>query len=169
MKQRIFVLAAGLLCGLGTWSVAAAQTSKIRVALTSIASMDKAIEPTSTVNSRALRDFKKNYPQAESENWTTLDKGWEASFLQGDIRSVVVYNRHGDWQYGINYYTEDQLPREVRTQVKSKYFDYSISGVEEVHVLDKVAYLVHLQDAHTWKVVRVCDGNMDLMEDYNKE
>lgn len=168
MKKTILVFAAGLVCSLATISFAEAQNTKNILLLTAGSTLEKTASPTTGINSRAMRDFKKNFPTVEGATWSSIKDGWVASFVQQDIRSTVVYNEHGDWQFTINYYGEHHLPSEVRAAVKSTYFDCSISGVEEVHVQDKTVYLVHLQDEKTWKKVRVYEGEMELIENFDK-
>jgi len=170
MKNVILALA-GVVVSITTMGTAHAQTPK-NMMLLSGPSLETISPSTSAsaadVNNRALRDFKKSFPKAEGEEWSQLKDGWLVTFKQDDVRRRVVYNSRGDWQFSIYYYGENRLPTDVRATVKSQYFDYSITGVEEVHVGDKVAYLVHMQDEKTWKLVRVCDDTMDVLEDFNK-
>jgi hypothetical protein len=170
MKTTFFALAASLVCLLTAASNVDAQTQKNILLLTGATTLK--ITPAEfaapEVNSKALRDFRKNFPNVEGEQWTPIKDGWLVTFTQDNIQSKVVYSTRGDWQFSIDYYTEQKLPADVRTIVKSKYFDYSITGVEEVHVQDKIIYLVHMQDEKTWKIARISNGEMEIIEDFNK-
>jgi hypothetical protein len=121
------------------------------------------------VSNKAIRDFKKNFKDAKDEKWFTLPNGYLAEFMLVNRKDAVVYDKKGNWKYTICYYDEKNLPDAVRAQVKSVYYDYSISRVEEIRVEDKIIYLVHMQNETTWKNLRICDGEMEVIEDYNKK
>ena len=121
------------------------------------------------VSNKAIRDFKKTFRDAKDEKWYTLPNGYLAEFMLSNRKDAVVYDKKGNWKYTICYYDEKSLPDAVRAEVKSVYYDYSISRVEEIRVEDKIIYLVHMQNETTWKNVRVCDGEMDVIEDFNKK
>jgi hypothetical protein len=117
---------------------------------------------------RAVRDFVQTYKNVENERWYKLDDGYLAEFMSDDIKTSVIYDGKGIWKYSIRRYNEDKLPVDVRRVVKSTYYDYSITMVEEILLYEKVIYLVHIEDAHTWKKIRVCEGEMEAIEEYNK-
>jgi hypothetical protein len=52
--------------------------------------------------------------------------------------------------------------------VKSNYYDYTITVVQEITLHSQTIYLVHMQDETTWKVLKVADGEMSIIEDFNK-
>jgi len=68
----------------------------------------------------------------------------------------------------VSYYDEKNLPVEIKAIVKPIYYDYTISRVEEVHANDQIVYFVHLQNDSRLKTVKVCEGEMDLIEDLPK-
>ena len=120
-------------------------------------------------NEKALRDFKKNFKDVKDVSWYNLSNGYAAEFTDKDIKSSVLYNKAGRWQYTIRRYGERDLPVDVRSLVKSQYYDCSITGIDEVRVDQKIIYLVHMEDENTWKNVRVCDGEISLIENYDKD
>ncbi|PWT77190.1 MAG: hypothetical protein C5B59_04640 [Bacteroidetes bacterium] len=124
---------------------------------------------TSEVNTKAMRDFRKAFKNVSDEKWYSISSGYLAEFTDHSIKNSVVYDKKGNWVFTIRYYDEKDLPGDVRSQVKKTYYDYTITTVEEIHVDDKVIYLVHLQNDSTWKKVRICDGEMQLIEDFNKQ
>jgi len=123
----------------------------------------------SNIAVRAVRDFVQTYKSVENEKWYKLDDGYLAEFVLDDVKTSVVYDGRGVWKYSIRRYNEDRLPTDVRRIVKSTYYDYSITMVEEVILYEKVIYIVHIEDAHTWKKIRVCEGEMEAIEEYNKD
>jgi hypothetical protein len=40
--------------------------------------------------------------------------------------------------------------------------------VREINAANKTAYLVTIENAKTWKTIRVVDGEMDVYEDFIK-
>ena len=121
------------------------------------------------VNTKALRYFKKLYKEINNKKWYTLSNGYLAEFNANSSKNLVVYDKKGNWKFTISYYDEKNLPTEVRAIIKPVYYDYSISRVEEIHVDDKIIYLVHIQNETSLKTLRVCNGEMELMEDFNKQ
>ncbi len=120
------------------------------------------------INPKAIKDFKKTYA-ARNKTWYKAENGFIASFCLGEIKNIVAYNIKGKWQYTIRTYNEDKLSRNIRATVKHTYYDYSITLVEEIHTSDKIVYMVHMQDATSWKIVQVsADGEMELLENLNK-
>jgi len=123
----------------------------------------------SEVSNKAIRDFKKTYRDVKDEKWYSLPNGYLAEFMLINKKDAVVYDKKGNWKYTFSYYDEKNLPDESRAAVKSVYYDYSINRAEEIRVEDKIIYLVHMQNETTWKNLRVCDGEMDVIEDFNKK
>jgi hypothetical protein len=172
MKKIHLFVAAILVCGLAVGSRANAQTTKNISYLSDAKSLEKALalyDPNAAVNTKAMRDFKKTYPHIESEKWFSFKDGFAAKFTEDGIQRMVTYNRIGDWLYTIAYYEEKQLPEDIRALVKSSYYDYTITVVQEITARQQTIYLVHMQDANTWKTVRVADGEMSVVEDFNKK
>ena len=125
--------------------------------------------PVTDVNAKAIRDFKKTFKTVSNETWYELPNSYVAEFTSGSKKSLVAYDKKGNWKFTILYYSEKELPEDVRSDVKSIYYDYSISRVEEIHIDRDPIYLIHMQNEKTWKNVRVCDGEVQLLEDFNKQ
>ncbi len=121
------------------------------------------------IHVKAMRDFKKKYPDIEGEQWFLIPNGFMATFAVDSVKNRILYDSRGDWTYSVLYYSEKKLPKDVRAQVKSTYYDYAITGIDEVQVPGKTIYIVHLEDQSTWKKLRICDGEMEIIEDFNKK
>jgi hypothetical protein len=120
------------------------------------------------VNQKAARDFKKTFRDVNNEKWYSIKNGFLAEFSLHATKNRVVYDKKGNWKFTVSYYEEKNLPVEIRAIVKPVYYDYSISRVEEVHANDKTIYIVHVQNDSRLKTLRVCEGEMDLIEDFPK-
>ena len=84
------------------------------------------------VNIRALKDFQVRFNNVTKVRWFSDDNGFISYFNKDGFNNRAFYNKKGQWQYSLVYYTEDRLPRDIRTTVRSKYFDFSIYMVEAV-------------------------------------
>jgi hypothetical protein len=90
-------------------------------------------------------------------------------FLVDSISCRAAYDARGNWVYTIKAYDEWKMPKQVRHLVKSTYYDYTITQVEEIdRPNEHKVYLVHMCDATTWKNVQVRDGEMVVVEDFKK-
>jgi hypothetical protein len=126
------------------------------------------INSVTELNQKATRDFKKTFRDVNNEKWYTIKNGFLAEFSLNTTKNRVVYDKKGNWKYTVSYYDEKNLPAEIKAIVKPAYYDYSISRVEEVHANDQIIYIVHVQNDSRLKTIRVCEGEMDLIEDLPK-
>ncbi len=120
------------------------------------------------VNIKAQRDFVKAFEKAENIRWYKLDDGFIALFSLQGTKMRANYNNKGNWVYNMATYTEEKLPREVRHLVKSTYYDYAITLVNEIKTGSKTIYIVHMADKTSWVNLRVCDGEMEVVEQLDK-
>jgi hypothetical protein len=122
------------------------------------------------INMSAMRDFTTKYKDVNNASWYEANGGYVAKFTAGEATTTVTYKKNGEWFYTITGYSEKKMPKEVRALVKSTYYDYTIVNIEEIQVpnKDNNIFLVNVQDATTIKVIRVCDGEMQVLHDYTK-
>jgi len=115
----------------------------------------------STMSTKALKNFSKTFKDADNAAWEETGDGLKAEFTKDGIETNVFFDRKGRWIANVRNYQEDKLPKEIRHQVKSVYYDYNIFYVQEITVGDKMAYLVKMEDKSSVKTIRVVDGEMD--------
>jgi hypothetical protein len=122
------------------------------------------------INIWAVRDFLDRFDKVDNALWFSTPKGgFEAYFVQDGYGDRVIYDKKGGWQLSLINYDEGNLPRDIRTEVKSIYFDFDIILVEEVHTIEGVKYIVYLEDKSSIRVVKVNkEGEMDVLQDLNK-
>ncbi|CAN5245557.1 hypothetical protein BH11BAC6_BH11BAC6_15690 [soil metagenome] len=124
---------------------------------------------TSLMNERALKGFKKSYKSAANASWYKTDDGaYIASFTEGNVKTAVTYDNKGRWLYSIKRYFESDLPKDVRNRIKSVYYDFSITCVDEVSINNEIIYCVHLEDATSFKMIRVTDDDMQEIQAFIK-
>ena len=121
------------------------------------------------IHTRAVRDFVSKYEKATDVAWFSVQDGFIVRFVTDSMYSRSAYKKNGIWVYTIKQYAEERMLKAIRHIVKSTYYDYSITLVEEIETPEEpVKYLVHLQDAVSWKNVLVSNGQLDLIESRKK-
>jgi hypothetical protein len=121
------------------------------------------------VNVRAMRDFVQRYGERDDVKWHNSNGGYIAVFFRDSIQYRVMYSSRGDLSYVMKYYEEKQMPRNIRAIVKGTYYDYKIYIVQEVEIPDRPSvYLINLQGETDWKKVKLCQGDMEVVEDFKK-
>lgn len=114
------------------------------------------------IHIKAVRHFKQTFPGTEDERWYLIEKGFMAKHKVGDVNIRLDYDRYGNWLYTIRYIDEKKLPKEVRAQVRSTWYDHAITSVEEIQYGTlPLIYIVHIHEGDDWKIIRVCEGEMN--------
>jgi hypothetical protein len=166
MKNVILTsIAVLLLCGAVT-----AQQANRPVLTDNLQSLHMSSLPINKIHVRAMRDFLKRDKAAANADWMLVETGYVVKYTgKNNSRCRTVYNSRGEFAYTIRQYYENVMPRDVRGMVKSQYYDYTITLVEEIEERMKpLVYVVHLEDSTTLKNVRVCEREMEVVEEYNK-
>jgi hypothetical protein len=121
------------------------------------------------VNSKALKDFQVRFNNVSKVKWFSDNDGFISYFNKDGFNDRAFYNKKGHWQYSLVYYTEDKLPRDIRSAVKSKYFDFAIYMVEEVQTTNGTAYIVYLEDKSIIRILKVStEGDIDTLQEMLK-
>ena len=133
----------------------------------------KARQYLNSINIRAVRDFMKRYATADDESWTVMDDGgFKVNFVEGGIDYSVYYNKHGNWTNSLKMYTEDYLPRNIRHMVKREYYDHNVAQIYEIETIKsnkKPAYIIRMEDEHSFVFVRIQGGEMDVWKELEKQ
>ena len=118
---------------------------------------------------RASKDLRSRFTKVTNEQWSSTNKGFCAYFTSNGIINRVYYDSRGRWQGSLKYCDEFQLPYPIRDVVKRTYYDFAITVAITVEVPGHIAYIVHLEDKNTLKIVRVDqDGEMDVLDNFIK-
>jgi hypothetical protein len=122
------------------------------------------------VNFHVLRDFQKRFAAITNATWDERDKVYIARFSTDSIQTMVGYGKHGNWLYTIQRYDEKELPADVRAIVKSIYYDYTFSHIDEVNVPqeENTIYVLLLRNNKDYKQVRVCNYEMEVVKEYHE-
>ncbi len=122
------------------------------------------------INTRAMRDFLDRFEKIDNALWFLgSDGGFEAYFIQDGYGDRVIYNKKGGWLKSLIMYGEGKLPPDIRREVKSVYFDFSIFLVEEVQTYEGVEYVVYLEDKLKYVLIKVDkEGEMEVLQNMDK-
>ena len=123
----------------------------------------------SPVMSKATKDFKKSVKYASNERWMESIDGIVVKYEdKNGIKCRVDYDMKGRWIANTRYYGEKELPREIRTWVKLEYLDFAINSVQEITLTDHKVYMIQIHDDNKWVHLRICDGEMDVYNEFKK-
>ncbi len=118
-------------------------------------------------NARALKDFCFNFKNGPDVKWTVEKNCISASFRRDDVQTFSVYDKQGEWLRNMSYYNEAKMPEDVRKMIKrSEFFDYKITGVQEINEQDVLFYIVHLEDGKNYKQLCVFNGQYDVIKEF---
>jgi len=161
MKKLIIpFLLSGLLLAIGVNS-ASAQIQLKEVTISS--------EPTKAIVSQKVSEsFASLFKGAEAPKWFVADKNYVVDFILNNQVNKAEFTKNGRLVYHMAFGNEKQMPTDIRTIVKSKYFDFSINSTVKITYLEKSAWIVNIEDAEHFLVVRVVDGVMDVVEKIEK-
>ena len=120
------------------------------------------------VSDHVSKKFAKQFGNTTDAVWKKFEDGFEVKFTSHGMDNRVFLTKGGSCYSRVRYYTEKELPADVRSQVRSTYYDFTITSVTEVEYDHKIAYLVTIADAKTWKVIRIVDGESDVWEAHIK-
>lgn len=128
-----------------------------------------AMETYRNINIRAVRSFKTMFKNIDNEEWCVLPNGYRATFTNDGIVYFVTYDQGGRWMYTKRQYDEAKMDRDMRGTVKSVYYDYNITLVEDIEQPDKpIICLVHMEDNDGWKNIQFYKGEMKTVLDATK-
>lgn len=128
------------------------------------------VPDTKTIHAKAIKDFEGRFNKVNNAMWFADQDGYEAYFMQDGYGDRVFYDKKGHWKYSLVFYNEFKLPTDIRTEIKTTYFDMDIKQVEEVRYPDEVAYIVMLQDKSSIKVLKISqEGEIKILQDLNRE
>jgi hypothetical protein len=122
-----------------------------------------------TISMKAIKDFKDRFTGVTDEKWFSLHGGFEATCIQDGFTNRAYYDKKGHWQYSLKFCTEKKIPVFVRSMVRRAYYDFTITLVQVIEIPGHTAYMLHLEDETTHKIIRVTEeGEMDVYEEFLK-
>jgi hypothetical protein len=120
------------------------------------------------IEARVTEAFDKQFKDAVDPQWYKLSKNYLVKFIQNDMTNNALYKKNGRLIYHIGYGQERNLPDDVRTLVKNSYADYNIISAVNVHQDERNVWVVGLEGMKKLIQVRVEDGQLEEVGNYDK-
>ncbi len=178
MKKQLFRLLSGVIPVIAAISSAMAQVENnapgpdyIKENMEQVTGPDAAATAESAAplaNTRALKDFNRNFKNAGNAVWYSIKKGFLVKFEEDGVQARAFYDSKGNLSATLRTYSAARLPREIHKQVTVAYYGYTIYLVNELTVGNKTAYLVSISNEEEVKTIRVTSDEMDVYEEFKK-
>ncbi|HTK20211.1 MAG TPA: hypothetical protein VL442_11875 [Mucilaginibacter sp.] len=157
MKKLIIpFLLGGLLLAIGVNSASA------QIQLKEITISSEPIK--ATVSQKVSEAFASLFKGAETPKWYKSDQNYVVDFIMNNQVNKAEFTKKGYLVYHMAFGNEKQMPTDIRTIVKSKYFDFTINSTVKITYEEKSAWIVNVEDSGHFLVLRVVDGVMDVVD-----
>jgi hypothetical protein len=120
------------------------------------------------VSKKVSDSFASLFKGAEAPQWFKSDKDYVVDFILNNQVNKAEFTKRGNLVFHMAFGNEKQMPADIRNIVKSKYYDYAINSTVKVDVDENSAWIVNIEDANQFFVLRVVDGVMDVLDKYRK-
>ncbi|MDB4925930.1 hypothetical protein [Mucilaginibacter sp.] len=121
------------------------------------------------VSKKVSESFASLFKGAEAPIWFQADKNYLVDFILNNQVNKALFTKNGKLVYHMAFGNEKQMPADIRTIVKSKYFDFAITSTLKIDFREKSAWIVNVEDAEQFFVLRVVDGVMDVLDKIKKQ
>ena len=133
-------------------------------------SIDSSLEvPVPAVNAKPIKHLTKSFGKAENVRWYKAEDGTMAFFTLDGIKTRTDYDKKGNWLHTIRTYGERDLPNNIRAQVKTVYYDFAISCINEINNGTKLIYMILIEDDKSFKNLIIQDGGMQIAAEFLKK
>jgi hypothetical protein len=162
--QLINRISVGLFAILSVYSSVAQETSFKELPAITLSSATT----TTMVSAKVNKMFSQYFKDATSLKWYELEKKLLVKFTMNNQEHRALFTRTGELVYHITFGTEEQLPADVRKQIRSTYYDQKITRVYEVHQGDRTVWIASLEDDNNYITARVEDYELDEIQRMTK-
>jgi len=123
-----------------------------------------------SLNRKVMKQFalRFNGRNIREEQWSYVSGGVEVTFIENNLPEMASFDDNGKWLFTISYLDEKQVPPKVREQIKSSFRSYRIFGVEAIAGPNTTVFLAHIQNAKSWKTLRIHNDNIVIEQDLAK-
>jgi hypothetical protein len=120
-------------------------------------------------NIKVQRSFISYFGENAENNWSMVGKNFRNRFHSNGLLTNALFTKNGWLIYTITYSTEKNLPADVRKIVKREYDDYTITMAIEVKENNRDIWVIKLDNSSEQITVRVEDGEMEQVQQFEKE
>jgi hypothetical protein len=127
---------------------------------------DSGVHYLNDINLKAVRGFIQEFKDVDNVKWIKSEKGYLASFVKDSVETRVLYDKRGNFEVQFRYYLENRLSPEIRSLVKSIYYDYHIFQISEARKDGVTCYRIKIRDDNHCKVINVINGEIEVIVEY---
>jgi len=120
------------------------------------------------VPDKVWTNFQKYFTNAHSPEWYEINKRFLVKYMTEDEKNQAVFTKKGKLVYNISYGYEKSLPEDLRKQVKNTYYDYDITRAIKVNTNNREIWVVNVENAKNFILIRLENGELEEVERYNK-
>ncbi|MCO4292201.1 hypothetical protein NF867_04915 [Solitalea sp. MAHUQ-68] len=161
MKKEFISLAAGCVFTLFTAGTALAQVQLPEITVTESAKSNIS-------NTKVTSSFENSFKNVSHVKWYESGNRYLVNFMTEDLRNHVLYTKKGQMIYHIIYGFEKNLPSDLLSQVKGQYKAYSVIRAINVKQGGANVWMVNLENAKGYVMLRMADGDMNEVRTLKK-
>jgi hypothetical protein len=119
------------------------------------------VTSSTNVSAKVNKAFSQYFKDASHLRWYQLEQQFLVKFIQNDQENRALFTKSGQLVYHISYGEEQHLPAEVRSIIKSTYYDQKITRVLKVNQDNRSIWVVSMEDAKNYIMARVEDNELE--------
>ena len=123
---------------------------------------------TTAVSAKVTKAFQAAFKDAEDPQWFKLNKDFLVNFIIQQQQNTALFRKNGKIVYHLAFGGEKSLPPSVRKIIKPNYYDYNITKVVKVNEADRNIWVVNLEDAKNFVIVRVENDELEEVRKVKK-
>lgn len=120
------------------------------------------------VNEKVLKNFNKQFRDADNVKWEQEDDNYMAKFIRNEITTNSLFDTKGRLIYTINFFSEKKLPANSKKMLSNKYDQYHITSAAQVLIDNRNIWIVKLAGKTNFIALRVEDGEMSEIENFKR-
>ncbi|MEO7487188.1 MAG: hypothetical protein ABIU77_08805 [Ferruginibacter sp.] len=122
-----------------------------------------------TANEKVMKDFNQQFKNVATPVIYSSEDGFIVSSEANGNKITSAYNKKGNWTYTIERFGSGNFVADIVDVVKADYDNFSITGMEKIDQSGyNTVYIVHLENDHCIKTVRVKNDESEVLQDFKK-
>ena len=122
------------------------------------------------LNKKVMQEFASRFKDQDIQNeqWSYVNGGVMVTYSECGHQETMTFNEKGKWLFTISYLEEQELPERTRLLIKSGFKNYQIFGIEAITSPSANVFLAHIQNANSWKILRINGENVEIDQELTK-
>ena len=118
---------------------------------------------------KVAKNFSEQFKAAVNPSIATLQNGFIVKSEIDGRKITSAYNKKGNWVYTLEGYSINSLDKNIIETAMPHYPKYFITAMEKVNEpYHASVYLVHIENADSFKTLRVNHGTVEVVQDISK-